>query len=439
MISKIEETTPFIKNFEDVAQSLLSKNDPLWLKDIRQKSLSRFRQLGLPTVRDEEWKYTNLSPIAKNIFHLPTTGQIIEKEALQKYITQAEINIVFVNGIFSKELSNLKNIPKGVTILPLEEAFQKEETTFKSISKKFDPEKETTFVVLNKTLQTTGIFIKVAATSIINNLIHIIHVTSVAKDSIVTFPRTVISLEKSSEATVLESHVAFSDDSTYLINALTDIVVEENATLHYTKAQKESQKAYAVTNTRVWQERNSNFNGMTVTTEGSIIRNNLDIILNGEGATGTLDGLYSIYKSQLVDNHTMVDHRVPNCQSNQLYKGILNDAAHAVFNGKIFVRSIAQKTNSYQLNKNLLLGKKCLVDTKPQLEISADDVKCTHGATIGQLNEDEIFYLRSRCIDKRTATKMLARGFVDDLLNTIKSDSIHQKMNLLLEPSLSAL
>ena len=200
-------------------------------------------------------------------------------------------------------------------------------------------------------------------------------------------PRTLITLDQSSEVTVLESHIAFNDQIVYFTNALTDVFIEENATLHYSKAQKESLNAFHIGQTRVCQERNSNYDGFTLTAGSKLTRNNLNIVLNGEGAGAILNALYSIYGEQHVDNHTSVDHRVPNCTSNQLYKGILNNDSRAVFNGKVFVRPIAQQTNSYQLNKNLLLGDKCRVDTKPQLEIFADDVKCTHGATIGQLDE----------------------------------------------------
>ncbi|MCK5178790.1 MAG: SufD family Fe-S cluster assembly protein, partial [Candidatus Omnitrophica bacterium] len=170
-----------------------------------------------------------------------------------------------------------------------------------------------------------------------------------------------------------------------------------------------------------------------------LTRNDLDITLNGEGANTTLNALYSVYNDQHVDNHTSVDHRVPNCTSNQLYKGILNNRARAVFNGKVFVQPVAQKTSSYQLNKNLLLGTDCRIDTKPQLEIFADDVKCTHGATIGQLAKDEMFYLQTRCIPKKAATRMLAHGFVNDLFSTIKNTAIREKLDRLMEPSFEAL
>ena len=224
-----------------------------------------------------------------------------------------------------------------------------------------------------------------------------------------------------------------------MTSALTDISLAKNALLYYSRAQKENLKSYHIGNTRVWQERDSNFQGFSFVAGGALIRNNLDVVLNGEGAQSFLNALYSVYGTQHVDNHTSVDHRVPNCMSNQLYKGILNGASRAVFNGKIFVRPIAQKTNSYQLNKNLLLGKDCRVDTKPQLEIFADDVKCTHGATIGQMNEEELFYLQTRAIGKQDATRMLARGFAEDVLNQIKNEAVHQKLTEYLQPSFEKL
>jgi Fe-S cluster assembly protein SufD len=219
---------------------------------------------------------------------------------------------------------------------------------------------------------------------------------------------------------------------------LTDIYLAPNAVCRYNQVQRESLKATHINATRVWQERDAVFDGFSLTVGGAVTRHNLDIIINGEGGQATLNGLYSVRERQHVDNHTSVDHRFPNGTSNQLYKGILNDQARAVFNGKIFVRPIAQLTNSYQLNKNLILGKDCRVDTKPQLEISADDVKCTHGATVGQLNDEEIFYLRTRAIPRSKAVEMLSHGFVDDILNKIQHPRVREHFQELVKPTLSA-
>jgi len=394
------------------------------------KGLSRFHELGIPTVKDEEWKYTSLATLADQTFEIASNDvPQINPDVLAKYCDNREINIVLINGVFSKDLSNVDKIPDGVAISPLTEAhLTKHKLT-----------DATTFVALNEAINTNGTYIAIDEKAVVQDLIHIIHVTSPGSRRIITAPRALIVSGKSSEATILETHVSFDEEVIYFSNALTDIFLGENATLHYCKSQKESLSAFHIGRTRIWLKRDSNLDGFSFMTGSKLARNDLDIVLDGEGAHATLNALYSVYKDQHIDNHTSVDHRVPNCTSSQLYKGILNHTSRAVFNGKIFVRPIAQLTNSYQLNKNLLLGKNCRIDTKPQLEIFADDVKCTHGATIGQLDEDEMFYLQTRCIPRTVATQMLAHGFVDDLFSQIKSDSIHAKLNVLMEPSFEAL
>ena len=439
MISQHDTTVSFIKELQVMADSLQSTKSPQWFKKMRLAGLSQFNELGIPTVKDEEWKYTNLASLAKQTFERPTDSNLIEMDAFKAYRNDEDINIVFVNGSLSTELSNINKIPKGITISTIDEAITNNVPHIEKFLTKYDLANETAFVGLNEALNEAGTYISVAKKIITEGLIHIIHVTSSKSTNTVSMPRTLITLDRSSEATILESHIAFNDQIIYFTNALTDIFLGEDATLHYSKAQKESLNAFHIGQTRVSQERNSNYDGFTLTTGSQLTRNNLNIVLNGEGAGAILNALYSIYDKQHVDNHTSVDHRVPNCTSNQLYKGILNNDSRAVFNGKVFVRPIAQQTNSYQLNKNLLLGNKCRIDTKPQLEIFADDVKCTHGATIGQLDENEMFYLQTRCIPRNVATKMLVHGFVNDLFSTIKNKSIRQKVEALMQPSFEKL
>ena len=439
MISQHDTTVSFIKELQVMADSLQSTKSPQWFKKMRLAGLSQFNELGIPTVKDEEWKYTNLASLAKQTFERPTDSNLIEMDAFKAYRNDEDINIVFVNGSLSTELSNINKIPKGITISTIDEAITNNVPHIEKFLTKYDLANETAFVGLNEALNEAGTYISVAKKIVTEGLIHIIHVTSSKSTNTVSMPRTLITLDRSSEATILESHIAFNDQIIYFTNALTDIFLGEDATLHYSKAQKESLNAFHIGQTRVSQERNSNYDGFTLTTGSQLTRNNLNIFLNGEGAGAILNALYSIYDKQHVDNHTSVDHRVPNCTSNQLYKGILNNDSRAVFNGKVFVRPIAQQTNSYQLNKNLLLGNKCRIDTKPQLEIFADDVKCTHGATIGQLDENEMFYLQTRCIPRNVATKMLVHGFVDDLFSTIKNKSIRQKVEALMQPSFEKL
>ena len=440
MLTKLDPKISFIDKFDETIKLLSANNTPEWLNTFRQNGLSKFQELGFPTTKNEDWKYTNLSPVVTRTYKiLSTEKKLLELNHFKEYCNPDEINIVFINGIFSKEFATLNDLDFGIKVSTIKDALIKNELVIKQLLTKYSTNTENVFITLNNALLNDGILIEVGNKVISQKLIHIIHVASSINEESLFSPRTIITLGASSEATILESHISFNDESVYFSNSLTDIFLAENATLHYCKAQKESLKSYSVSATRVLQERNSHFDHFSITAGSAITRNNLDVILEGEGSHTSLQSLYSIYLNQHVDNHTSIDHQVPNCTSNQLYKGILNGSSRAVFNGKIFVRPIAQQTNSYQLNKNLLLGKDCRVDTKPQLEIFADDVKCTHGATIGQLNEEEIFYLQSRSIARKDAIKMLARGFAEDLLQNIKNESVHQKLNRLLEPSFAQL
>ena len=442
MIAPTEKNSLFMEQLDTLAGPLKGEKSPGWVARLREEGLTRFRKTGIPTVKDEEWKYTNLSALAGHRY-TPAGKSALSpaqrKDVRARYCGEADVNIVFVNGTPDKELSNFGKPPTGVEIMTLSDALTNNAAAVQEIWAHYDPQKDSAFVALNKALTREGIYIHIKDKIIANQLVHILHVTQADGEQIATFPHAFIRLGKSSEASILETHVGLNDENIYLADPLTDVFLEENATLHYSKAQKESLRAYHVGTTRVWQKRDSTFNGFSLAAGASIARNNLDVVINGEGAAAFLNGLYSVYKDQHVDNHTSVDHRVPNATSNQLYKGVLNDAARAVFNGKIFVQPIAQQTNSYQLNKNLVLGKECQVDTKPQLEIFADDVKCTHGATIGQLNEDEIFYLQARGVPRKIAARLLTQGFVDDILNRLTRDSVREQAARLVAPSLAVL
>lgn len=435
MISTSEKSEIFLRNIHE-AQKRIKSSFPAWALDWQKQHLAKVEKQGFPTIKDEEWKYVNVKPIIDRAYTIPTDGTLTTQDELKRYIDPAEINIVFVNGIFAPSLSNFKKLPKGVKILTLAEAVQDKATGLENFLKDPQNNHETSFIALTKALAQNGVYIEVADKAVAEELIHIVYVANAA--DIIATPYNIIRVGKSAQASILESFIGFNKD-VYFTNALTEITIKEDSTLKYCKSQSESLNAYHIGATRVWQERNSNFIGFSFAVGGQITRNNLDVTINGEGASAVLNGLYCVNGTQLVDNHTLVDHREPNCTSNQLYKGILNGSSRAVFNGKIFVKPIAQKTNSYQLNKNLLLGKDAQVNTKPQLEIGADDVKCTHGATIGQLNEDEIFYLQSRSISRKEAISMLSHGFVDGIVETIHNDSIAKKLNQLLEPTFAAL
>ncbi len=440
MITASEKNETFLQKLQG-SQKDIKRDFPAWTLNWQKQYLNRVEKAGFPTIKDEEWKYLNVKPILERTYHIPskTAPTRTDTDGLTKYLDPREINVVFINGIFSPEFSHIKKLPKGLRLLTLEEAFKDKQIDLENFFKKADTNHETSFAALTKALAHSGLYIEVEKKAVIQELVHIVHVTGGKDQETLTTPYSIIRLGESSEAGILESFVDFNNASVYFTDALTEIWVAENATIKYCKAQSEGLKSFHIGSTRAWLERNANFSGFSFSVGGAITRNNLDITLNGEGAAAVLNGLYCVNNDQVVDNHTLVDHREPNCTSNQLYKGILNGSSRAVFNGKIFVQPIAQKTNSYQLNKNLLLGKDAQVNTKPQLEIGADDVKCTHGATIGQLNEDEIFYLQSRCISRKAAISMLSHGFVDEIIGTIQNDSIAQKLNGLLAPTFAAL
>lgn len=431
MITQNSPDISFINNSDDAFKAAW-RNDPASLKTLREESVKRYTQLGFPTVKDEEWKYTNLAPITQGRFEF-SKQKADGLKLPANYSQKDEITIVFNNGILDEALSNFGQLPKGLNISTISSALKEGNEQLNTALKTFNPSEFNAVAALNNSLFSEGAFIRIDAKAEVTPVIHVIHITQ-SKIPIAYASRTIICLGQSAQANIVESHLSANDTDTYAVFPVTDIHLDKNATLHYCKAQRESLNAFHINNTRVLQEKDSNFDGYSILTGSKINRNNLDIILNGEGITSLLNGLYCINGAQLVDNHTCVDHRFPNCNSNQLYKGILNGSSHAVFNGKIFVKPIAQKTNSYQLNKNLLLGQDCRIDTKPQLEIFADDVKCTHGATIGQLDEDELFYLQTRCITRQDAKKMLAAGFMDELLNTIKSQPVQDKMHELVKP-----
>lgn len=428
---------PLTSTIEEYCQKSKTQTATPWLKDYFQSGLTRFLSAGIPTVTDEEWKYTNLSALSAIDFKPVTQIELSPNNQIKKICTPGEASFVFVNGVFDEKLSSANSLPNGLAFLPLKDAYTKKEAQIKSLLTKYESKDENSFIALSRALGANGLYIEISNNANIEKLIHIVHITT-CKDPGLAAPRSIVIVGKSAEATILETHIGTGDD-VYLSCALCDIYLDENAVLHYCKAQSESLKAYHIGNTRVWQERNSHFDGFSLMNGSSITRNNLDIISNGEGTSSTLNGFYGVNGNQHVDNHSSMDHRLPNCTSNQLYKGLLNGDSHSVFNGKIFVRQAAQKTNSYQLNKNLILGVNCRVDTKPQLEIFADDVKCTHGATIGQLNEDEIFYLQTRCIPKKNAVKLLAHGFVQDILNKIHHPAVIEKLSVLLEPTFANL
>jgi len=426
-----EQQLPLNIEALDQYQSKLDSNSNPWLKAFRQKSFDQWAQMSMPTVKDEEWKYTSLADLTNRRFQLASHHKLIEDKQFENYRDKADINIVLVNGVLWGELSDLKHLPQGLTVSTLNEALSHNTIEIQDTISKLTPNDTKAFLFMNQALFLDGVFIQVAKNAVIDPLVHIIHVTSGIEPETLVFPRSFISVGEAAQVNIMESHIGFEPVS-YVSNAVTDMRIGSSAIVGYCKAQAEAHQAVHVGTTRIWQEKASSLDSFSFNHGGLLTRNNLSILIKGEGTNTIMNGLYGLDANQQVDNHTLLDIQFPNCTSYQLYKGLLNGKSRAIFNGKIYVHSIAQKTNAYQLNKHLLLGKEARVDTKPQLEIFADDVKCTHGATIGQLSQEEIFYLQSRCITQEMAIQLLSKGFIDDILNTIKNDSIRGKLSRLL-------
>ncbi len=389
--------------------------------ELRERAFSEFEQLGFPTIKHEEWKYTNLKNIAGGSFETTCAPAEAAKELLGKSIIKSLIanRLVFVNGAFYAELSTILEKDKDMVLSNMANARKQHTALFEKHFGKYVPYQGESLNALNTALLSDGAFLYVPEGKRPEYPVIIINITDSSSLNVLSQPRNLIVVDKNASATVIESHYAIGSNPAFT-NVVNEIYAGENSSLEHYKLQRQSGEQYQNNFTQVFQEANTNINQVTLTLDGKLVRNNLHFYMNGENCNTLLYGLYITEKDNLVDNHTRVDHAKPNCYSDEKYKGILKDRSTAVFNGKIMVHLDAQKTNAYQRNQNVLLSDEATVNTKPQLEIFADDVKCTHGATIGQLDEEPMFYLRSRGIPENTARAMLLNAFAADIAEKIK-------------------
>jgi Fe-S cluster assembly protein SufD len=429
-MNTITETLDIKEKFVQEFEATLNNDAPNFIKSIREEAIKSFEQLGFPTTKMEYWKYTNVKPILEHSYKAANKNQTINltKEELNKYLIAGYDStlLVFFNGCFFKEYSQTNNLPAGVIIDSL--INQQNNPLFqKHYAQIVDYTKEA-FTAMNTAFANDGAFIFIPEKTVIPQAIHILYLTDSIDGNVISFPRNLIIVSQSSQVQIVESYHSISNQLSFT-NAVTELIAYENAIIDYYKIQDENNASFQINNTQIKQERNSNVSSNTITLDGALVRNNLNYLINGEGCETHLFGLYLLNGKQHVDNHTLVDHAVPHCLSNELYKGIMKDQSSGVFNGRIMVRKDAQKTNAFQSNKNILLSDNAHVTTKPQLEIFADDVKCSHGATTGQLDQEALFYLRSRGIAKDKAMALLVHAFASDVIDKVKIDKL--KINLL--------
>lgn len=403
----------------------------------RAEALNRFLMTGFPTKKDEEYKYTNIKEITeKNYNFFPTEAHTISREKIDElHLGEENFDwIVFINGQLHKELSKISI--ENVEFLSFNYALN--DANYKEVfDKYFDTiaSKDLAFTNLNTAYCKHGFFLKVPKNVVIEKPIHVFYISQNQEDNTFYNTRNLLIAEDGSKVEIIESHHNF-DDHYVFTNSVTEIFTYENAKADWHKVQNDSEKSYLVDHTFAKQERDSLTTVNTFSFGGKLVRNNLDFIHNGENINSFMNGITIIGQDQLVDHHTAVHHRTPNCESYQNYKGIYKDNAHGVFNGKVFVDKIAQKTNAYQQNNNILLSDGAKIDTKPQLEIFADDVKCSHGCTVGQLNDDALFYLRARGISKKEAQALLLYAFANDAMQNIDIIPLKEKISKLLAEKL---
>jgi Fe-S cluster assembly protein SufD len=420
MENKIDIKNYYLTQFDEFEKSLNGEKSSDFHK-VRKDAISKFAKLTFPTQKDEEWKYTNISSLLKHNFSPAAVQENVSSETINMFLFDKMEHslLVFVNGNFSPELSKLIDIPKSVVIGSLAEALKNNNPVVKKHLGKYAENENYFFTSLSSAFTKDGAFIYVPDGKVVEDPIHIIFITKSGSEKILTQPRNLFVAGKNSQVTIIEHYVS-DEDTVYFTNSVTEIVADENAIVDHIKLQEESNKAFHIARMEVDQERSSNFSSHLISHGAEISRNDFNARFNDEGSECMLNGLFMIGTEQLFDAHTMIDHAKPHCNSHEHYKGILQDKSKGVFNGKVMVRQDAQKTNAFQQNNTILLSDDAVMNTKPQLEIFADDVKCSHGATIGKLNDEAKFYLKSRGIGEDAATAILIHAFASDVITSIK-------------------
>jgi Fe-S cluster assembly protein SufD len=400
---------------------------------IRQQALERFDKLGFPTIRHEEWKYSNVKNLVNQAFEFNAVSNFSAKDLEEMPIPNLEGNILyFINGIYNAELSVIVSPDSELQILTFAEAAKTQPELVEQYFNKYSDYQDNAFTALNTAFAKNGVFVHVPDNKVVEQPIILRFISDARTLNVASQPRNLIVVGEHSEVQIAEAYRSLGENASFT-NAVTEFVIGEEANVHYYKVQNESDKSYHIGTTSVLQAGKSVFTANTVTANGGFVRNNLNIKIDGEYAEANMFGLYIPNGKQHIDNHTAVDHAKPNSNSNELYKGILKGKSTGVFNGKIFVRQDAQKTNAFQSCKNVLLSEDATMNTKPQLEIWADDVKCSHGTTTGQLNDDALFYMQARGISKDTARALLTLAFAQDVIDKFEIVAIKEYLQVLIE------
>ena len=436
MATATQQTTwlqSWLDAFSEVQESAPA---PAWLKKLREDAFARFCDKGFPTTRDEDWRFTNVNPVARTAFRPAGPAKIARKDVAQFSAEAATIQLTFINGRFAADFSSLKSLPKGVTVASLRDQIaQHPETIEKHLGRYADQDRDA-FVALNTAFITDGAYVHVARGVVLDQPIFLLYLSTQEKAATMTHPRNLIVAEDQSQVAVVEDYVSIGGESAVLSNAVTELIAGESTTAHHYLIEREHLQAFNFSTLRIQQGRSANVTSHSLLLGGGLVRNNVHPVLAGEGGECLINGLFLGTGRQHLDNYMHVEHASPHCGSRQFYNGILDAHAHGVFHGRIVVHKIAQKTDAKQTNRNLLLSDDAQIDTKPQLEIYADDVKCTHGATIGQIEENALFYLRSRGLSESEARKLLLMAFAEECVERMQEGAARDHVERLVREHL---
>lgn len=431
-------TEEILKTFE---QADSDKGQPAWVYPFRKAGIARFAELGFPTLKHEDWRFTNVAPVGELPFHPVSdaapgavTAEMISSFTLGSFPAH---RLVFVNGHFAPDLSDVQELPAGVVVTNLRQALVDHSGLIEKNLGKLASGNDNGFAALNSAFFHDGGFIHLPRSATLDLPVHLVFVVTTEQTGANIHPRNLILADDNSQGTVIESYVR-TTDTAYFTNAVTEIVAGDSAVLEHVKVQDESLAAFHIAAIHANLGRSSNVLSHSLALGARLSRNNIRTYLGGEGLECVLNGLYITKGDQLADHHMVVEHAYPNCDSHEYFNGILDDNSKGVFHGRILVQPDAQKTDAKQTNKNLLLSDNATADTKPQLEIYADDVKCTHGATIGQLNDESIFYLRSRGLGPDTARRMLIHAFAGEIIERIRHQAVREELDKVVWASLEA-
>jgi len=421
-------SSAYAAEFERIAAG---GTDPAWLPPLRRRALERFSALGFPGPKDEDWRFTSLAPIARRTYHRPPPGRAVPASELRphRHAEAGWTELVFLNGRLTPS-SNIAGLPTGVRLGSLRRALEVDGAVLERHFGRHASAERSAFIALNTAMFEDGACLYVPPDTELAAPIHLLFVTDRNATGSVIHPRSLVVLGRNARASVIETYLSLADTA-HWSNPVTEVVLDDGAALELVRIQREAEAAFHLGTTQVHLARESRLTAFSISFGAAIGRHDLNVVMDGSGAESHLSGLYMAHGHQLLDNHTAVLHAHPNCASREVYKGILDGHSHGVFNGKVYVTPEAQKTDGKQTNRNLLLSDHARVDTKPQLEIFADDVKCTHGATVGRLDEVALFYLRSRGIGAEQARKLLTYAFAAEVLEEIPHATIRDRLERL--------